>query len=857
MTQPLKCLVSLFFLFSGATAFSQNVIPDTCQIPEFKTTPGFYSSPLAVELTATTPGSLIYFTIDGVDPTEQSTLYSSPVQVTGTLVIRARCFAPGAAPSLIATGSYFINESVTLPVISLTTDPYNLYDPKYGIFVYWEPYYESNLFQDWERPIHVEWFEADGTPGFSQDAGARVHGGLTRAQSQKALNIYARSIYGKSKFDYRLFPGLDLDSYDAFVLRNGGNDFKWTLFRDDMMQSIVSGVMDFEMAASRPAIVFLNGQYYGIMHVREKVSDSFINNHTNVTKSKMDLLEYPPYITEPKVLNGTADAYFGLMDYLNSHDLADDNFYKVVAAQVDIRNVIDYQLSEIYFDNGDWPGNNIKWWRPNNPAGKWRWILFDTDFGFGLSPFGNETGNQLLHYLHNTLMQATQADGGAWPNPPYSTLLFRSLLDNAGFRNRFINTFCDHLNTTFQAQRVNGLINRMKAVLEPEIGRHHEKYPESAGNWPADIQVMTTFANERVNNVFNHLMVKFMLQRTQTLNLTVTDTTLGTIQVNSMVLQTMPFSGRYFPRIPVTLTAIPKPGNRFVSWSDGDTSLFKVVDVAGNTPLITASFESAPAGSELSVMINEINYRSDATFDTKDWVELYNHSDGTVSLGGWTFRDNSDDHSFVFPSQLSLEPWSFLVICRNSTVFKILQPDAKLVVGDLGFKFSSTGDELRLFNGTGDLIDRVSYTSLSPWPDLAGKDGFTLELADPGLDNSLPGNWMISSTFSGTPGKKNSYLMSVDVPEIRNADFRVYPNPSTGTTIIRYATNSGGYVGVEVIDFNGRIISGLIDGIQPSGDYQVTWNGTDGSGSVLPGGIYFCKLTANGRVRFHKILLIR
>jgi hypothetical protein len=635
-----------------------------------------------------------------------------------------------------------------------------------------------------------------------------------------------------------------------------------------MMHSIFSGIMDFELAASRPAVVFLNGKYYGIQHIREKVSDNFIQAQTHVSSSKIDMLEYAPYKSETKVLNGSADDYTRLTEYLNTHDLSDEASYKVVADQVDIENFIDYQISEIYIDNGDWPGNNVKWWRPNDPVGKWRWILFDTDFGFGLSPFGNESGNQLLHYLHNTLLMATQSTGASWPNPPYSNLLFRSLLKNTGFKNRFINTFCDHLNTTFQADRVNGLINSMKAVLEPEIPRHHLKYQESAGHWATDVQVMTTFANERVNNVFSHLMTKFSLQRTLAITLNTSDTSRGTIQINSQVLHSLPFTGRYFPRIPLTIKAIPEPGNRFTHWSDGDTSIYKVVEVTTGMAAITADFEPAQAGNDQAVVINEINYRSDAAFDTKDWVELFNNSDVTVDIGGWILRDNSDDHSFILPANLRLEPWSFLIICRNSTNFHILQPDVLQITGDMSFKFSSTGDDLRLFNANSELIDQVSYSAFSPWPDLTGKDGFTMELMDPDLDNGLPETWKISGAYSGSPGKKNSWLLSADPVSFNSLESRVFPNPfSTVVTIEYVVAGSGlevqGSGRVEVLNIKGQIVRTLINQDQAPGTYQVNWDGADVSGNPVPDGIYFCRISGNrlssggSFQEFHKLLLIR
>ena len=92
----------------------------------------------------------------------------------------------------------------------------------------------------------------------------------------------------------------------------------------------------------------------------------------------------------------------------------------VLKGEIDIENFIIYQVAQIYFDNTDWPGNNIKFWRPEN--GKWKWILYDTDFGFGI--WGNN------NYQNNTLSFALQSNGPGWPNPPWSTLLFRRLVQN-------------------------------------------------------------------------------------------------------------------------------------------------------------------------------------------------------------------------------------------------------------------------------------------------------------------------------------------------------------------------------------------------------------------------------------------
>jgi hypothetical protein len=825
--------------------------------PEFSLAAGFYPGSISVSVSANTPNASLFYTLDAKEPTPASLPYTAPITVSVTTVIRARCFSPETKPGLIATNTYFINEHSSFPVISLTTDPYNLYDPDYGIFQYWEPYYESNLFQDWERPVHVEYYEADGTPGFSLDAGMKVHGGLTRAQSQKALNIYARNTYGTSEIDYKIFKDRPQTVYQSFVLRNGGNDFKWTLFRDELMHSVIGNVMDIEHSAFRPSLVFLNGAYYGIEHFHEKINENFIEEHTGIDKDKIDMLEFIPYDSNVKVLNGKSDTWLQLIDYIGLHDLGDSAYYSMVASQVDIENFIDYNVAQIYFDNGDWPGNNIKWWRPESPAGKWRWILFDTDFGFGLSPFGTETGDQLLHYKHNTLATATATNGESWPNPPYSTFLLRNLLKNRNFKSQFINTFCDYLNTAFQSSVVNEKINEMQEILAPEIPRHHQRFSESAGNWTNDIQVMKTFADLRVDYVFKHMRVVFGLPSAKAISLDVSDTSQGRIQINTQVLKEYPWSGRYFPEIPVTITAQPEPGHQFTGWNDGNKSLTRVIDLSSDQSY-TAFFDVVAGNNDSAIVINEINYKSAANRDTKDWVEFYNNSGVTMDISGWLFRDDDDQHAYIFPAPSAIQPYNYFVLCRDAQAFKLLNPEAKHVSGDIDFKLSSSGDVLRLYNADGVMIDRVSYGSIEPWPDLSGLEGSTIELIDPGLDNAFPFNWKASGKTGGSPDAINSNGMATSVMNHYGSELSMenYPNPFQDITTITCHLTEGAHVNLSVINMMGQTVRVLVDRNQAAGTFRVEWNGTDATGSELPSGIYMYKLSTDKTQISRRMILI-
>lgn len=107
--------------------------------------------------------------------------------------------------------------------------------------------------------------------------------------------------------------------------------------------------------------------------------------------------------------------YEELMNYVSTNNLANEAHYRYVKDRVDVDNFALYYTSQIYFDNQDWPSNNIKYWKTSN--GKWRWILFDTDFGFGICDKNN--------YRNNTLSFALDNNGPGWPNPPWSTGIYK------------------------------------------------------------------------------------------------------------------------------------------------------------------------------------------------------------------------------------------------------------------------------------------------------------------------------------------------------------------------------------------------------------------------------------------------
>ena len=716
---------------------------------QFSHSAGYYDASFSLVLSADDPATPIYYTLDGSEPTTGSSRYTSAIAISSTSVVRAKALLPGAIPGPTATHTYLIDETITLPVVSISTAPENFFDTDVGIYVLGDsyesnfPHFGANFWEDWERPIHLELIEPDGTVGLSQPCGTKIFGGWSRGNPQRSLGFFARSRYGPGKFRYRIFPDKQIDSFESFIIRNSGNDWQRAHFRDAMMTSLLEHV-DVDRQSYRPAVVFINAEYWGIMNLREKVNEHYIEaNHRDVSSNQIDLLE-----RNTVAIHGDTDHYRALTTLVDTSDLSRPEVYDQVRTMVNIENFIDYHAAQIYFDNTDWPGNNIKFWRPRTPDGRWRWVLFDTDFGFGIWNAAN--------YNNNTLAFALEPNGPGWPNPPWSTLLLRRLVANQDFVHDFANRFATHLNTIFHSSAVLRRINEMEDVLEPEILRQRQRWGGSVTDWRSQVSVMRNFATRRISPMRSHLASRFALGANAALRVDVAPANSGEVEVHGLPLIRYPFLGNYFRELPVDLRAKPLPGYRFLGWT-GDrpsANAEQTVSLGAGTVDVTAHFDiDCEALSD--VVINEINYHAAPATDPGDWAELYNPHPFTVDLSGWSLRDEQPDHVFTLPPGTVLESDQYLVVCSNAITFAARFPTATGFIGDLGFQLANGGELLELVDDRGVVVDSVLYEDEDPWPAAADGQGATLALTNPVLGNTHPGFWT-ASPDGGTPGERNS-----------------------------------------------------------------------------------------------------
>ncbi len=546
---------------------------------------GFYAGTEFIEISAESDVT-VRFTLDGREPTDSSTTYTGPLPLTQTTVIRAAAFAPEREPSAVVTRAYFVDERSELPIISLVTDPDGFFSDEDGIYVEGTNGIPGrcrtdpvNWNQDWEREVHFSYFEPDGTAGHSlmleQGAGVQIFGGCSRIYPQKSLSLHARSRYGASDFAYRFFDDVDIDSFDDLVLRSSAQDWWRTMFRDGMIQTLTKH-MDLDAQAYRPTVVYLNGEYWGIHNLREKLNEDWVAGHYGINDDDVELIE--------ETWSGESANYNELNDLLAS-DLNAPEAFADIEKRMDVDEYLSYLVAEIYVANADWPGNNLKLWRPKTEEGRWRWMLFDTDFGFG----GNANGQ----FDSNTLELATEPNAPDWPNPPWSTYLFRRLLTNDEFRHTFIQRMAAHANTTFEPERTIAIIDSLQANIAPEIARHKSRWPQSISfgpDWESLVSIMREFATARQQSIRDHVTGYFD-EVQGSARLTLTTTPGGRVYAEGVPMSPLRLDGTpatnttlfepiFYRGVPLELVAVPDDGYIFTGWSgltDESTDIISIV----------------------------------------------------------------------------------------------------------------------------------------------------------------------------------------------------------------------------------------------------------------------------------------
>lgn len=925
-------------------ANTTQTIDDPLEEPDLSHAPGFYTSAFNLEIYHSRNDVTFYYTLDGSTPTEESAVYDGPLSITdrssqpnsfstiptnfidgrygfqepdvlipkGT-VLRIKAVKEGFR-STQSTHSFFVfpegESRHQLPVISITTDSLNFFGDEKGIYVpgaHYEEgrdhtgnYYETG--ENWERESSFEFFDENGELQVSQNIGARIHGGFTRRYAQKSLRIYARGEYGKGEINYKIFPDLEYDEYERLVLRNSGNDQGMTMFRDAAAHEVVRH-FNMDTQAARPAVVYINGEYWGIHNIRERFDDNYLERVYDVDGDNID------YLTGFwQIEYGNREHYQHMFNFIDSRDLSKEANMDSVKTLMDTDNFLDYYTAEIYFQNTDWPHGNIEFWRldvpydknaPPGHDGRWRWLFYDVDASFG---FVKLLDFDMLHYV--TRRRAFQ--DLEWPN-----LILRNLLENESFKQDFINRLADHLNSSFQTERVLNIIDRFQDQIAPEmpqfIPRWH--HPPDMGEWRDFVGRMRFFARNRPDFLWQNILDHFEIESTEAITVDLENSDHGKIRVNSLLISpetpgisedSYPWTGTYLSGIPIKLTTNPEIGFHFTHWLVDGKQVYdqELTVLPDTTETISAVFE----------------YLSD--------FEPHVLADSSYHFSEWDATEPADTYpeSMAFVYMDEIEPGLEAAVAGVTQGVYNLESRTRINgLGEDGFSFVNTGNEegnsgypgrrlggaILFLNTEGRESIEVDWTAGTVEPnsriynlrlqyktdpnesfrDVLDENGNPVEYerneeeghsqtigpvtlpADVENQPNVQLLWRYYYTGervdeeSGQRSMLNISEINVTSDPLLNVDpdppqevrlFQNYPNPFYPTTTIRYNLPSDQHVKIDLYSIDGRHISTLEDREAESGRHSI-----DVDVRGLASGIYLYRLVSNEFSDIKKMSIIK
>lgn len=751
--------------FSGPTPLTSNGgTISVVDMPVATQVGGHFNSSFPVTLTSSTNNATIHYTTDGSDPTEDDNEYNGTLDIDVTTVLRARAFATDMEPSRIMTHTYLFDIDHAFPIFCLSTDDDHFWDEDEGIY--------ENFLERIEQPVHVELYEADGSFGFRQDMGIQIHGRHSQTYPHKGLSFRARNSYGSNKINYPLFPTQDYDEYGSFILRASGNDWKRMLCRDALSSSLARDIADvdslikdpdLDLQDFRPVIVYLNGEYFGIHNLREKMDYRYLNTHYGIDKDAADLV-----VNTSNADHGNTDAWDEYQEFIEGADFNQAADLAEIQANIKLDHFFDYFIFNIYIDNNDWPGNNNRRWRLRQDGERWRYFVYDLDGSLGLNPLSDDynSGDWTSPSIEMVMAETETYNH----NEPYSTVLLRKLMENDSLRLIFFNRMADQLNILFTEQRTLDRIDQFQELYLPEIPQHADFWWDGDNDWAGDMDIARLFATHRNEEVFNQVHDYFSDDIDAVVDLTMTSAPLagGVIHLNTTHLfeAQFPWSGRHFAGIDVPLYTVPNPGYIFTEWTPANlgTESITTMNLSGDET-ITAHFQlgSTQIGD---IVINEINYNSSPLCDAGDWIELHNAGTTTVDVSAWFLEDGSGNY-FNIPANTSIEAGGFLVLVQDQVKFSTVHPQVNNIIGGFGnsltggFGLSNGGEWISINNANRSFRDTVRYDDSFPWPVAADGTGASLELYNPSLDNALAQSWFAVATEKGSPGVANQGVLQL------------------------------------------------------------------------------------------------
>lgn len=512
-------------------------------------------------------GTEIRYTTNGSEPTASSAKYTADIPITKSTSIRAKLFCNGWLSPRSTVQSYiFHDRSMTIPVISIVTDNSYLNDKKIGIFAnnYGHEKYQQ---VDWRRPLNIELFDAEGEPSqLNQLCETRITGAWSREAARKSMGIYCHKRFGKKNMEYEFFPDQcpGLTNYKSIVLRNSGNDRDYTYMRDAVCQRAMAEHADIDWQAWRPAVIYINGNYWCLLNIRERANENNILTH-------YDGLEDIDLIENGELKEGTKENYDAFTAFFNEHGHTLDEY----AELMDWEEYIRITTMNLYFNNLDYPGNNNVMWRPRAEGGKWRWIAKDLDYTLGLYTNGGAGGSG--GYDHQIIAQWYNPDdyslhqGANFSITWDATRLFRRLMEDADFAREFIDRFSIYMGDFLNEKSVRAIWDPMYAMIKDEWKRHRSVVYDNPW-WPIfddEQRYARNWLSKRTNEMYKQLGKQYDLGTPipMTVNQDLEDASALDVTFNGVPLTKGIFNGKFFADRSITLEGQAPEGQVISGWT--------------------------------------------------------------------------------------------------------------------------------------------------------------------------------------------------------------------------------------------------------------------------------------------------
>ncbi len=508
-----------FSYFREATPGTKNsgfYTTDILKKPSFSVKGGIFKEPVVLKLSLQgicPDDAVIRYTMDGSEPTEESAIAPDSIVIEESKVIRAKTFSATALSKASKTESYLIiDRDIDLPIFSVSIDSSLMWDKNNGIYLspddenYWL-YYDRKR----RRPANIEYF-VNGKSVVNQLGELNIGGNATRAFDLKSLVLRANKRFGEKNFKYKFWNSKPIEKTKTLYVRNAGQDNFSMYMRDALIQTAVGPHVDIDWAAYEPCVLYINGEYYGLMNLRERT------NEDNVWEN-YDGLENIDFISQT-------------LGYLNDVQCGDEKEWSVVDSLfksesstlsqfdslINVSEFLDFFLVNSLFANTDFPGNNTAFWRERVNGGKWRWVLKDVDWGLGL--------NKLYDFRYlNYLTRTEPFDDLSEPangNPEEAVFRYRKILSFPETRNMFIDKNVVYMGTFLNPMNFNRLTDSLASNVEDEVNfmQTWSRCPIQ-GNWMGSVKAVEGWYQSRSSFYYQHLADFFSLGDTTNLNISI------------------------------------------------------------------------------------------------------------------------------------------------------------------------------------------------------------------------------------------------------------------------------------------------------------------------------------------------